>query len=186
MNRIEKLKKIIIPASIGLAILLILAIVMIQSTKKNVTPSEKTQASFDNVIPGVSSKKDLVDKLGNPIKTSTSSAYPDEFKSTSPTRNTQAYYDKNTVSIIREVVTSKDNIKVSDLTQKYGSAPYKLYGTDSTNGYFLFVLPDIGFAYLGNPQVNILLEIWYYPKTTISTFIEKYAPGYSYSPLRQQ
>lgn len=179
MNRIEKLKKIIIPAFIFFIFILLLMIYLIQKPKKEGSKTEKQQATFDNIIPGISNKKDLVDKLGDPIKSATSSAYPDEFKSTSSIRNTLAFYDNEQVVFIKEVVTLKDNKMTDQIIEKYGAPPYKLYGPDSSSGYYLFVYPDIGIAYLGHQESGIILEIWYFQKTTLTDFISKYAKDYS-------
>ena len=54
-----------------------------------------------------------------------------------------------------------------------------LYGPDSVNGYYLFVYPTGGIAYLGNPITKSLLEIWRFIPTDINTLINNWAQNYS-------
>ena len=180
MNRIEKIKRIYIPLFIALIIILTVGGIIINKSNKK-TGKGGQQASFDNIIPGTSNQKDVIDKLGEPVKSSSSSATPDEFKSLNPNKNNLVFYENGKVSLIKEIITYGEKRNISEIINKYGNPTYTLYGPDSSNGFNLYVYPDIGIAYLGNQSSGTLLEIWYFPSTNLSDFISNYAVGYSLS-----
>ena len=139
--------------------------------------------SYRNLVPGVSSRSDVIEKMGNPVD---QAAKGEEillsFKSTSPTRTHEAIVDSgNTLSFIKEIVSVNDDKHIADITSQHGEAPHPLYGPHSINGFDLFVYPDKGLAYIGNPYgtQGTILEIWYFPPTTIENFKSTWAPGYS-------
>ena len=136
------------------------------------------QSAWREVVPGVSTKEDVAQKLGKPKVEGESSL---EFQSNSPTRNHALSFEEGVVSLIKEVVSFRDATNVSSLTSKYGEASGILYGPDAENGYYLFVYAEKGVAYLGNPATENLLEIWYFPVTSFEDFQERWATSYSES-----
>lgn len=140
------------------------------------TPPSTQQTSWKEVVPGISTRQETIEKLGNPKVEGDSLL---EFESTSSTRNHTVSLEGNTVSLIKEVVSFRDTATAEDFTAKYGETSELLYGPDAENGYYLFIYSQKGVAYLGNPATGNLLEVWYFPATTFEEFINKWASGYS-------
>lgn len=136
------------------------------------------QIDFQKIIPGVSSKDDVISLLGTPLVERGNTI---EYKSSSPNFNHQVIFDQEKVSFVKEIVTlkEKDTKKAQDIIKIYGEPKKMLYGPDAEAGFYLFVYPESGVAYIGHPESGMLLEIWYFPPTTTEDFINKYAQGYS-------
>jgi len=136
--------------------------------------------SFKGITPGLSNKAEVIQTLGEPIKTTdlgqqTKLDYP----SNKPTRNSEVYLQDQTAVFVKEIVSSKDKKKPSDLTKKFGEPKYFLFGPASTSGLNLYVFPDRGIAFVANIEADYLFEIWYFPPTDYSTFKNTYAQDYS-------
>ncbi len=152
------------------------------SSPKKITPVPTT-VNFDSITPGKSTPDDVKKILGDPLKQTQINGFNlFDYKSTSPTRNNQVYYTNGTAQLVKEIVSYKDPKTISDVTKKYGNATNILYGSDSSSGFYLFVDPQNGIAYLGNPNSGTLLEVWYFTPTTLETFITTWATSYSKTP----
>ena len=136
------------------------------------------QSAWKDIVPGISTKEVVAQKLGKPKVEGESSL---EFESNSPTRNHALSFEGEVVSLIKEIVSFRDAAQVGSLTSKYGETSDILYGPDAENGYYLFVYAEKGVAYLGNPATGNLLEIWYFPITSFEDFQKKWASSYSTS-----
>ena len=142
------------------------------------TPQNLNQATYNSITPGVSTKDDVTGKLGKPINTDPNLL---EFKSLNPNINNQVNIDQGKVSLIKEIITLSDARRTTDITKTYGLAQKILYGPDAGAGFYLFVYPENGIAYIGHPEAGLLLEIWYFPPTNLSNFKASYADNYSES-----
>ncbi len=100
------------------------------------------------------------------------------YPSKSPNRKNEAWYQNNNLILIKEIVTSKETIRISDLVEKYSRPTLVLYGEDALSGFYLYATPETGIAYLGNQESGLLLEIWQFEPTSINLFPAKYAEGY--------
>lgn len=108
------------------------------------------------------------------------------FPSNSPNRKNEAWYQDNNLIFIKEIVTLKDSIRVTDLINKYGQPTLTLYGGDALSGFYLYATPEIGIAYIANTNSGLILEIWQFEPTSIELFSNKYADGYETKlPIRQ-
>ncbi len=145
------------------------------------TPVPKV-ADYKSVIPGISTESDLNKILGTPVKTTIDGNRKlDEYKSTSELRLHNAVIENDKVIFIKEIISSYDTTKSSDLTSLYGEPPVKLYSKFPNASFYLYVFPSNGIAYLGHTD-GTLLEIWYFIPTTIQEFLSKWATEYSTSP----
>ena len=179
MDKVLKNKKLVLfGLLITLSIISLLFIFGQVSNNKAPTPTPRnsTQANYNSIVPGVSTKEEAIKKLGKPLNTDPNLL---NFKSSSTNRNNQVVINQDKVSLIKEVVTLKDTKTVADITNVYGVAQKVLYGPDADAGFYLFVYPSNGIAYLGHPESGLLLEIRYFPPTDLSSFEENYAKGYS-------
>lgn len=140
------------------------------------TPQTSSQATYESITPGVSTKEDVLNKLGKPIITNQDML---EFKSLSPNRNNEVIVNQDKVSLIKQIITLKDTERIMDITKVYGVAQKMLYGPDAGAGFYLFVYPSNGIAYIGNAESDILLEVWYFAPTDLTSFETNYANGYS-------
>lgn len=148
--------------------------------KASNTSLKPGQAVWNGLIPGSSTKEDVISKLGQPVfETRNGSTTTDDYKSTSPTRNHQVIYNGDQSAFMKEIVSVNDTTTLTDLQKLYGQPEATLYGADAQNGYNLYVYLSKGVAYLGNPVSDTLLEIWYFPPTDLQTFISKWGTGYS-------
>lgn len=172
-----------------LIILVLLAIISVgyifsmtqQNSKPIPTPKALNVPDWNMVIPGTSTEQEVVNTLGTPKgKVGDVSNYP----SRNLAIDSQIYYQKEVVGLIKETVGYSEKRNIDEISSKYGVAPNMLYGPDAVNGYFLFVYPTNGIAYLGNPNTKSLLEVWYFQPTTIDDFLNKWGSGYSLKPQR--
>jgi len=140
--------------------------------------SFSNQIDYQKIVPGVSSKNEVISQLGTPLIEEGNTI---EYKSSSPNFNHQIIFDQEKVSFVKEIVTlkEKDTKKTQDIIKVYGEPKKMLYGPDAEAGFYLFVYPENGIAYIGHPESGMLLEIWHFPSTDTENFISKYAQGYS-------
>lgn len=146
------------------------------SHKTPTSPPSNNQAAYQKIVPGVSSKNDVISLLGEPL---TEEENTIEYKSSSPNFNHQITLDQEKVSFIKEIITLKEKKSSKDITNVYGVPKKMLFGPDAAAGFYLFVYPENGIAYVGHPESGLLLEIWYFPPTNMEDFISKYTQGYS-------
>lgn len=152
------------------------------------TPTPTTESPvWQGLTPGVSSNAEVESVLGSPISKSTSGDKTTEgFSSTSLNYPNEITFDTNGKAVfIRRIVTAKDNFNVKDITDTYGAGSTRLYGPESVNGMDLYVYPTKGVAYLGNPDGNVVLEVWYFVPTTLENFLKTWATSYSVQPTAQ-
>lgn len=181
-----KYKKILTIFLVFLSTVSVVFIVVKTRQNKTTTtplPKNTAQAIYKSITPGLSTTKDVTELLGNPVKSEENLS---EYTSQSPNRNNKISFENNTVSIVKEIITYKDNKRTTDVIEIYGVAEKILYGPDAEAGFFLFVYPSNGLAYIGNPMGKTLLEIWYFPPMDINDFKTKYASEYSDSYVPKQ
>lgn len=170
---------------LGITILVAIVLIglIIIFTKKGVvpqpTPTPKPAFSptpWNNLIPGKSTINEIEEVLGKPLSVS-GDIY--EFKSSSVARNHQVKTENNIGVFYKEIVSVFDKKTSEEITKIYGDPRFVLYGPDAPNGTYLFIYPENGIAYLGNPSDKTLLEIWYFPPSTMEEFKKTWASGYS-------
>lgn len=168
---------------ISFLVIIVLVVFLSYSSSSKNTPTPSPVGNFSNIIPGKSTPDDVKKILGDPLKQTQTDGYNlSDYKSTSQTRNNQVYYSNGTAQLVKEIVSFNQVKKITDVTTKYGPADNILYGPDSVGGFYLFVYPEKGVAYLGNPNSGSLLEVWYFTSTDIKTFISTWAKDYSQTP----
>lgn len=176
-------KKLIFLGVVLLTLLFTLGVYLLFRFQKpsNQSPQATSEITFKTFVPGKSSKEDVVAVLGTPKKEHDTDNGETllEFNSDSSTRNNQITINNSVVDFIKEIVTLKNPKYAQEIKKVYGEPKYFLYGPHSYAGYDLYIYPENGIAYLGNSNTGLLLEIWYFPATTIEIFKERYATGYS-------
>lgn len=134
---------------------------------------------WSSVKPGLT-KEEMARILGQPLSESTNKDQTvSQYKSDSPTRNNIVTFQKGTSQIIRRIITSHDVDTVDTMIRLYGEPKYTLYGSDADAGFYLYIYPDKGVAYIGNPINKDLLEIWYFQPTSFEEFRKQFAPDYT-------
>ena len=180
--------KIIIPT---LFFLSVISLLYISSTLKKQKQIKTTQSineeGYKSLTPGESDLPEAQIVLGEPLKEETENSFKVlYYPSQSAAREDKLYFKEERLILIKEIVSAIENRKSNEIASKYGQAPYVLYGTDSTSGFYLYIFPDKGIAYLGNPYSQDMLEIWHFQKTTIENFSKDFAPEYEDTiPVRQ-
>lgn len=151
-----------------------------KESQKDLNPTSKLPISFNEIVPGETTKQDVTSKMGEPLKdltaTDSGTLY---YKSSVTTLNNHIIIRDGTVALIKEIVSFKDTKKVSDIVKIYGLSQYSLFGADSVGGSKLYIYPDKGIAYIGKPKFDTLSEIWYFSPTTIEDFRARWAQNYS-------
>lgn len=187
MKNLLKNKKTII--LIALAALCIISIIFIvSSANKNTTHPQNTPqtsaiASWNDLIPGVSSQENVVNELGQPKAVDGNTLL---FNSKSVTKDNQVVIEGGTAVFFKVDIAPTEKRTSDEIASKYGVAQKTLYGPDSVNGFYLFVYPSNGIAYVGNPNTKDITEIWYFKPTTINDFMDKWAEDYFLTPLDRQ
>ncbi len=144
-------------------------------------PDDGSEAvNFNSIAPGVSTEETVIEQLGEPLSVTEEGLEKTlEYQSTSPTRKHEVTVEEAHVSFIKEIVSINDDTRAEDLIRLYGNPSARLYQkNDPQFAFSLYVYPEKGLAYLGHED-GTLLEIWYFPTTSLGGFISKYAPGYS-------
>lgn len=156
--------------------------------KKPTGIPSKEGVEYNGLKPGISTRDDIINKLGSPLKEDRSEGQTTlEYASQSnPNFNNEFLLRSDTLVFAKQIVTLDDNIKISDIEQKYGSYENVLYGPSSVNGYNLYIYPTKGVAYLGHQQAGMVREIWYFQSTDLKTFQSSFAQDYSESPQAVQ
>lgn len=174
---------LLIAASLILSFLLALLL-----KKEKVSIPTPTGPSYKSITPGKSDKNELINKLGNPIKQSQTddNLLTLDYASNSPNRNEKFILEDSKVALIKEIVTLKDIKTKQDITRVYGAADYILYGPDVAAGFYLYVYPDKGIAFIGKKESDLILEVWYFVPTSLSQFQSKLAKNYTFSPIKRQ
>lgn len=142
-------------------------------------PPQK-QATFNSLVPGVSTKDDVIKSLGEPSDSKNNGNLL-EYLSSNPNSPNEVVFESGKVTLIREIITLKEQKSISDLEKEYGNAVNKLYGPHSAAGFDLYVISEKGIAYVGHVESGLLLEIWYFTPMTFEEFNYKYSKQYGYS-----
>ena len=156
-----------------------------ESSKQEIIESQQNQAKYESLAPGKSTKEDVINKLGDPLKDNQNDTQF-EFESSSTERPHKVTLEENVVKLIKETVTLNDKKGIPDIQNEFGETTHILYGDRSSAGFHLFVYPENGIAYIGQTQSGLLLEVWYFPPTTFEEFKSNYAPGYTLTPQQSQ
>ncbi len=138
-------------------------------------PTART--TYKSLAPGVSTRDEVVAALGTPLNATSSPVL--DFKSSNPNLPHTVSIEKNTAVFIKEQITLEDEITKEGLIQLWGEPKETLFGPYSVNGFNLYVYPDKGVAFLGHVTGSGVLEIWYFPPTTIDDFIQTWGAAYS-------
>jgi hypothetical protein len=143
------------------------------------TPVSSKTSTFGTLTPGISTIDQVNEGLGKPVNTiATDSQTVSEYASTSKHRFHQVTFTNGVATLIKEIVSTTDDVKSDYITKDYGDAPYLLYNNEPNNYFNLYVYPQNGIAYLGHADGTVL-EIWYFQPTTIDTFINTWGTGFS-------
>lgn len=152
------------------------------SDKNNSTSNSSNSEAIDykGIIPGTSSKEDVIEALGTPIIENKVEKYDQlEFKSDNPNYNNETLIEEDKVVFIKKIVVKNENIMAQEIKSKYGEPTNILYSHKSSIGINLYVYPEKGIAYIAHGASGILYEIWYFVPTTIGDFKQKWASNYS-------
>jgi hypothetical protein len=181
MKFISKRRVIIFSVVIGIFVLL--GILLNNSEKPINNEGELTldQAPVYNDLKlGLSTKDEVINKLGEPLNTQLKvNQELLEYESNNPNFNNEVYLQDNKIYFIKEFVTLEDDKKIPSIKNVYGNPDKVLYGPGSGVGFYLYVYPEDGIAYVGHDKSGILLEIWYFTPVTYEEFKFNYAKDYS-------
>jgi hypothetical protein len=178
-------KRLIIFVAILSLISIVYVVFNVFSSKKTSLPTQNRETSnvpvdLSKILPGTTTRQEVVGNLGEPNKTTkTANSETLYYNSTGKTRDSQITIENGIVVLVKEMVSYLDPKKASDVSKPYGVAIYSLFGPDSAGGNKLYVYPDKGVAYLGDPKFDTLEEIWYFTPTSIENFMQKWASNYS-------
>lgn len=143
--------------------------------------------SWQDLTPGKSTSEDTTKILGNPIETKDiGNLSVLDYASKNPNKNNEIYVvkDNDRVIFIKEVIVVADSASAKTIIDKYGKTTYIYYqGKElySVPSNYLYVYPDVGLSYIGNPITGKLLEIWYFVPGSIDDFRQKWAQDYQYA-----
>lgn len=169
-------------------VFLIISILLSLLPKKEEVPiSTPTGPSYKSITPGKSDRNELIKSLGDPIKQSQlDNLLTLDYASSSPNRNEKFVLENNKVILIKEIVTLKDAKTKQDITQIYGVTDDVLYGPDAAAGFYLYVYPDKGIAFIGKKESNLILGVWYFIPSSLTKFQSELAKEYGFSLPQQQ
>lgn len=169
------------------SILSLIYIISVTKKQNETLQPSSTKESYKSFEAGKSDYTEVQTVLGKPLKEEKEGEFRVYYyPSQSAARNDKLYFKEEKLHLAKEIVAARQNLKSNEITVTYGVAPYVLYGSDSTSGFYLYIYPDKGIAYIGNPYSEDLLEIWHFQKTTIEDFRKDFAPKYEEMiPIKQ-
>lgn len=172
-----KRNRIAILVAIGGLLFLGLYLFFPKSKKEPLSP---IGPSYNSLTPGESTKEQIIGKLGEPVGETKIGIY-DVLQFDSPTteRPDEVYFEEGQTKLIKEIITYKSERKIENIKETYGNASLVLYGEDAPFGFYLFVYPEAGIAYIGNQNSGDLLEVWYFTPVASQEFIKNWGQGYS-------
>ncbi|OGM03887.1 hypothetical protein A2715_03840 [Candidatus Woesebacteria bacterium RIFCSPHIGHO2_01_FULL_39_32] len=141
--------------------------------------------NFKNISPGTSTKAEVIEKLGTPLKEDQSGNLL-QFKSSAPGKPHEILFEEDKVTLIKETVYISDQKTINDIKKNFGEPKDVLYGPRYIAGFNLYVYPEKGVAYIGQEESGVLLEVWYFPTNTLEIFNSKFASEYSKTPPSTQ
>ncbi len=143
------------------------------------TPRTDKIATYKTITPGASTREDVNELLGTPLKeTKLDGKTLSEYKTVNQFINHQIITENDIVGLVKEAINIEDNKNSDVVTSIYGPAPYILYEQVPESVFNLYVYPQNGIAYLGHEDGTIL-EVWYFSPTSLENFISNWAPNYS-------
>lgn len=196
-NFLKRNKLILILAVI--VIVIIIAKTFFKTTEKTTSSSELTitpppiivptiipQTNWQKIIPGKTSKNDLEQILGKPLKTKNEDNITYSFYQS----NSKNWPAEITISKLNNTITFvKDYLpktKYTEFLQKFGNPELKnLYGLHSQNGFLTFVWPQNGIAVIANENLDEVIEVWYFSQTTKDEFLATWGKDLKTVPIRQ-
>ena len=156
-------------------------------TKPSEVKKPQNQASYKSISPGISTKEEVIDMLGEPKKEEENNSKTRlEYISETLARNHEVITENETVVFIKEIITINENRSTKEITDKYGNTEYILYGQHSAVDIYLYIYPEAGIAYEGDPADGTIIEIWYFEPTTFENFKQTWGKNHSPSPPIQQ
>ena len=161
-------------------VILIVALVLRPRT------APEPQEQWKRIIPGVTTQEEVKSLLGEPDKTETiNGQLVFYYTSTSPYFADEIFIGSdNKVEFIRERIIGRSDISLQTYLNNLGNY-IRLYGPDSeSSGIFLYVSPERGAAYLGNPINDLTEQIWYFQPSSIENLLQKtYFAEYSLTEI---
>lgn len=169
-------KKITLILIVAVALVVIFYILSMSKKSTDTAPAGN-YGKISEIEPGKTTYQEVILKIGQPkSQTDNILTYP----SKSLTRDNVIKTQGNIVSIVKEMIAYSENRKTLEIKSTYGDPEYTIYGPDSVNGNYLFVYPQKGIAFIGNPETESMTEIWHFtPVESITDFIDKWAPEYT-------
>ncbi len=136
------------------------------------------QLSYQKIIPGITTKGEIVTILGKPEKIAiVENVEIFNYKNSDSKWNDQIYVQKNVVSFVKEIITDSNASRVSPSNIELINPEVQLFGPIQSGGYIsdpsyqLESFPSRGIALLKSNPGNIIYQIWYFPVMEIDTFI---------------
>lgn len=181
MNQTNPKRKTLLIISIIILITAIFYFVLKYFNKSNKTLDSTflNIPIYNNLELGISTEEEIIQTLGYPVEEISKNGIKVlEYSSKSPNYNNELSVENGKLAFVKEIITLDDNIKISDIVNKYGDYENILYGPNSNVGFYLYVYLTKGIAYIGHQESGLILEIWYFPPTDFDTFKESYASDY--------
>jgi hypothetical protein len=184
INTLKKYYKLSVTLIIVLLGISLIIIYIVSKNKKEVPAKVPFGPSWQDITPGKSTSEDTTKTLGNPMKTKNVENFTVlDYASKNPNKNNEIYVvkDNDKVIFIKEIIVVADSTSAKTIIDKYGKTKYTYYqgkNSYSVPSNYLYVYPEVGLAYIGNPITEKLMEIWYFVPGNIENFKQKWAQDY--------
>lgn len=133
-----------------------------------------------SVKPGETSIENLISTYGDPIDNNGKNF---TFDTKGESLRIYATIEDERLVLLKELITTRDRRKLSQVFIEFGDPTLTLYGEESTEGIILYAYPRVGLAVLANPnQGGVVFEVWSFQPTDLNNFRSRWAPEYKDSP----
>lgn len=149
----------------------------------HIVPSPTPGAGFRGIDLNTATAGAVVSVMGNPLRVD-----PGQNQETliydSGVGNQPINVSVDTNNRVESVIEpSQQGTKLSAVQSSLGKEDVVLYGNYYYSGYFLYTYLIQGTAVLGNPTTDDVKQRWYFPSTSLSTFLQTAGKGFQTSPL---
>lgn len=136
--------------------------------------------SWQGLKPGITSKQDVIKKLGEPIEKreipyGSAYIYPSDFE---VFPNVVIFDKEEKAKTFLVSVPLDEPIKFSDLVEKYGQPEKEMYNSIAWNTK-TYIFAKRGLVVVANKEVDQVFQIQYLEPTTVEKYLEEWGPNLS-------
>ena len=155
-----------------------------KSTPDKNTQRQTNSVAWNGLSPGISTKNDVLSNLGSPLEVKTEGNTESLlYSSSNEFRPHELQISQGTTQLIKEQIVNSKAGDLDEFIRKYGRPESIIYGQHGTFAPAHF-WGQHGLLVFAGTNDGVVIEIWYFPAQTISTFLQKF-PNFTTEPVER-